>query len=90
MSESIRIDAPREQLLSRARWQRITSIVSSCQPLLPETSVVKAIEHREERGVALDPTELVAHRFTTIKRLGIGGFGEVSGDMQQGDGLDRF
>lgn len=51
---------------------------------------MKPIEHHEEKEVSLDQTELVAHRFTTIRRLGIGGFGEVSGDIDQGDELDRF
>ena len=91
MSESIRIDVPRrDQLFPRPRFKRITSIVSSCPPVLQETTVVRPPIENQEKEPSTDRAELIAHRFTTIRRLGIGGFGEVSWDMHQGDEVDRF
>jgi hypothetical protein len=72
MSDVIKLEAPLGGLLRKSKFKGITSVVSSFQPLNNDKSVLQKNEDQ-----TLENTQVIANRFTTIKRLGSGGFGEV-------------
>ncbi len=77
MSNTLKLEQPFDGvLLRKSKLKRITSIVSSFQPLNNDKTVVKKIE-TINKDKSLDKIQLIGNRFTTIKRLGSGGFGEV-------------
>jgi hypothetical protein len=69
MSDVLKLEIPLGDLFRNAKLKR----KSSFQALNNDETIVK----KSENNKLLDNIQIIANRFTTIKRLGSGGFGEV-------------
>jgi predicted Ser/Thr protein kinase len=86
MSDALKLQLPLGGLLRKSKLKGITSVVSSFQALNNDKTVLKKIDNAEKDQI-LDNIQVIANRFTTMKRLGSGGFGEVylAKDKNQND-----
>jgi hypothetical protein len=69
MSDVLKLEIPLGDLFRNSKLKR----KSSFQALNNDETIVKKIENNK----LLDNIQIIANRFTTIKCLGSGGFGEV-------------